>query len=100
MPSVICVPPSLASCSRGKGEATAPAVAPCGGGAGAGLGLAVELEVTAEVAATRNDEVLVPTPQLQKELIAALKAAGVTVVPSPAGMGEAMHQIFKERKMV
>ena len=32
--------------------------------------------------------------------IAALKAAGVTVVPSPAGMGEAMHQIFKERKMV
>jgi hypothetical protein len=49
VPSVICVPPSLASCSRGKGEATAPAVAPCGGGAGAGLGLAVELEVSQDV---------------------------------------------------
>jgi succinyl-CoA synthetase alpha subunit len=32
--------------------------------------------------------------------IAALKAAGVTVVPSPAGMGKAMYDIFKERNML
>ena len=32
--------------------------------------------------------------------IAALKAAGVTVVPSPAGMGKAMLDIFNERKML
>lgn len=32
--------------------------------------------------------------------IAALKEAGVTVVPSPAQMGSAMLKIFQERKMV
>ena len=32
--------------------------------------------------------------------IAALKAAGGTVVPSPAGMGKAMLDIFNERKML
>ena len=32
--------------------------------------------------------------------IAALKSAGVTVVPSPAGMGKAMLDIFAERKML
>ena len=31
---------------------------------------------------------------------AALKSAGVTVVPSPAGMGKAMLDIFQERKML
>ena len=32
--------------------------------------------------------------------IAALRAAGVTVVPSPAGMGKAMYDIFKDRNML
>ena len=35
-----------------------------------------------------------------KEKIAALEAAGVTVVPSPAQMGKAMYKIFQDRKMV
>ena len=32
--------------------------------------------------------------------IEALKSAGVTVVPSPAGMGQAMHDIFVDRKLL